>query len=193
MGYHCVHFGGHRLQHWIPGLFDRQLVSPGDPSQLSYVLDASVGWIITSILSNMGLDAISSNGCYMPSPRLDVRRVALFSSSLVAATDPLVCNRIALGFGLLFSPLLAKTFRVWKLYSNSSVTVFRISDLQLFIVIFIVMGIEVILATLLSAISGLHAFLFVPDPLRPVYNYGTCSSSTAQLALIGVVRPEAFT
>lgn len=94
---------------------------------------------------------------------------------------------LALGFGLLFGAMFAKSWRIWYLFSNQGVSIFKVSDGQLSLIIGIILGVEVLLCVLISSVAQPRAIAVVPDSLRPIYNYSVCSAGTAWNALLGVL------
>lgn len=94
---------------------------------------------------------------------------------------------LAVGFGLLFGALFSRTWRVWRLFSNAGVTIFKITDAQLGLGVFLVVGIEVVLCILISSVSNPMPQRIVVDPLRPLFDYTVCSANTAWFALIAVL------
>lgn len=94
---------------------------------------------------------------------------------------------LALGFGLMFGALFSRTWRVWRLFSNEGVTIFKITDMQLGLGVLIVVSIEVILCILISSLANPTQTKIVVDPLRPFFDYDVCSTNTAWFTLIGIL------
>ena len=101
-----------------------------------------------------------------------------FSWTLIATT--VTCHLriwlLGLGFVLMFGALFSKTWRVMRIFTVAHVRVFKITNLQLFVVLSILVGIEIVLLTLWSALARTHQFLKITDPIRPSKNQLVCTS-----------------
>jgi hypothetical protein len=95
---------------------------------------------------------------------------------------------LSLGSTLLFGAVFAKTWRIFSLWSNDSVKVFRISDAMVagLLGLFVLPDIPLLLAWTFT--GNVKATLVVVDQYRPIKNYVDCSSNgTTAPALLWTV------
>jgi hypothetical protein len=98
---------------------------------------------------------------------------------------------LGLGFILMFGGLLVKVWRISRIFNDKDLSVIRISNSELLIVVGIAIGIELVLLILWTAISPSKALVLPTDPLRPSLNYMTCSfgkTSTVILAIMAAYK-----
>jgi hypothetical protein len=94
---------------------------------------------------------------------------------------------IGLGFVTMFGALFSKTWRVMKIFTTSDLTVFRVTNAQLALVMAVLLGIEAILLAIWSGTSRPRQLVTVADPIRPSKNTLVCSngkSGTPMLAIL---------
>jgi hypothetical protein len=92
---------------------------------------------------------------------------------------------IAIGSTLLFGAIFAKTWRIYSLWRNHTVKVFRISDFMVagVLALFLIPDIPLLIAY--TVIGHVTASPVIVDPYRPSKNYVDCrSTATAAPALI---------
>jgi hypothetical protein len=94
---------------------------------------------------------------------------------------------IGMGFVTMFGALFAKTWRIMRIFTQSNVRVFRISNLQLFVVLAILLGVEAILLAIWSGTSQPHRITKIVDPLRPSKNQLICSSGKSSKVMLGIL------
>jgi hypothetical protein len=99
---------------------------------------------------------------------------------------------LGIGFVLTFGALFAKTFRVMRIFGSKSLTVFRISNLQLLIGLAITVTIEMILLAVWSATSNPKSYVYVPDVDRPVKNEWRCQSKNNNKVMLGLLLAYNF-
>eukprot|EP01122_Echinamoeba_exundans_P013345 TRINITY_DN5819_c0_g1_i1.p1 TRINITY_DN5819_c0_g1~~TRINITY_DN5819_c0_g1_i1.p1 ORF type:complete len:790 (-),score=104.43 TRINITY_DN5819_c0_g1_i1:170-2539(-) len=96
---------------------------------------------------------------------------------------------LCLGFIITFGSLFAKSWRVWRLYSNKSMTVIKISDGQVMSILGVFVGIMVVLLIILSAAGDPRPIYVSLDPYRPHKDYLICgpSNETAFNVLLALI------
>jgi len=114
----------------------------------------------------------------------------------VVNTTTAWCNLIPwfilLGFDIMTGSLLAKNWRLYRIFS-SSINQMRqrkpINNLQLAIPVIVLCAIDAILIIIWEAVFHIVAEVIVVDPLRPALNYIRCTSPnyTAWTAFIGTL------
>jgi hypothetical protein len=82
---------------------------------------------------------------------------------------------LALGFIITFGSLFAKSWRVWRMYSNKSMAIIRISDFQVMSILGVFVGIMIVLLIILSAAGDPRPAYVSLDPYRPYRDYLICS------------------
>eukprot|EP00029_Vermamoeba_vermiformis_P005650 TRINITY_DN2019_c0_g1_i1.p1 TRINITY_DN2019_c0_g1~~TRINITY_DN2019_c0_g1_i1.p1 ORF type:complete len:811 (-),score=194.85 TRINITY_DN2019_c0_g1_i1:136-2568(-) len=80
-----------------------------------------------------------------------------------------------LGFGMMFANLLAKTWRIWRIFTYKKLKALKIPNIQLLKVVAILVSVEIIVLVIWSAAFTPVAEYIQPDPLRPALNYTQCS------------------
>lgn len=82
-----------------------------------------------------------------------------------------------MGFIIMFGALFAKSWRVYRLYSNPSLNAAHLGDLELFLQLSIFVIIMIILLIALSIAGEPAATYFNLDQYRPYKNYIDCSTA----------------
>ena len=117
--------------------------------------------------------------------------VVMFTSSVVLALPPSVgsCTALSwcfhLGFQLAFGPLLAKTYRVYRIYGGTKLNVVKISNQRLALLVAALLTMEIVLLSVLQAVSPMRPLTvsrLSGSPLR-VHNYDQCSVDSAGLPI----------
>lgn len=93
---------------------------------------------------------------------------------------------LPLGFMMLFGSLIAKSDRIYRIFSLNTIDVIRISDLQVFCIVAVILVIQVILSILYTTVTQLTAVIRVVDEHRVSLNYYICTSSPALKYVFGV-------
>jgi len=111
---------------------------------------------------------------------------AMLYSSLffwVLETTTAMCNLrywlSGIGFVLMFSALLTKTWRVWKIFHDHSLKILKLNNAYLLRIMAVAIGIEVVVLTVWSAAFTPRVKTVVVDEYRPVLNYRTCACDSS--------------
>lgn len=81
----------------------------------------------------------------------------------------------SIGYILMFAPLFAKTWRLYRIFSSSTFMVQAWRDGKLFLYVCApFLMIELIFLLIWSSITPFEARTTIVDPIRPVYNYDSC-------------------
>jgi ABC-type branched-subunit amino acid transport system substrate-binding protein len=80
-----------------------------------------------------------------------------------------------LGFGMMFANLLAKTWRIWRIFTYKKLKALKIPNIQLLKVVAILVSVEIIVLVIWSAAFTPVVEYIQPDPLRPALDYTQCS------------------
>eukprot|EP00029_Vermamoeba_vermiformis_P004299 TRINITY_DN1483_c1_g1_i1.p1 TRINITY_DN1483_c1_g1~~TRINITY_DN1483_c1_g1_i1.p1 ORF type:complete len:628 (+),score=68.02 TRINITY_DN1483_c1_g1_i1:1371-3254(+) len=95
------------------------------------------------------------------------------------ATD-VTCNLrlwlLGVGFVLMFSALLVKTWRIWRIFHDKSLKIFKLSNAYLLKIMAGALAIEVIVLGLWSGLYPSYAATVIVDANRPSVNYRFCTS-----------------
>lgn len=101
----------------------------------------------------------------------------------VLETTTVMCNlRIWLegvGFVLMFSALLTKTWRIWRIFHEKSLRVIKITNVYLLRIMSVALGIEIILLIIWTAGFTPVAETIVVDVNRPILDYRVCNLDNA--------------
>lgn len=97
---------------------------------------------------------------------------------------------VALGFFTMFGALLAKTWRIMRIFTSKDLRVFQITDLNLLVVLAAGFTLLIVLLTLFSTIAKPYAKTVVLDALRPATTtefHCAFENRTANLAILIVL------
>lgn len=83
---------------------------------------------------------------------------------------------IGIGFVLLFASLIVKSYRIYRLWSNESVEIVKITNWHLGAILAAVVLVEAILIILATTVSDYRVERVVVDPYRATNDYIRCSS-----------------
>lgn len=99
--------------------------------------------------------------------------IFLYASYFAWFTQPttVMCHLriwiVAIGFFLMFGALLAKTWRIMRIFTSKNLRVFQITDLNLLVVLTAGMTLLIVLLVLYSTVAKPFAIAKVGDALRP--------------------------
>jgi hypothetical protein len=167
---------------WSERVFDRQV---GEPVEIAVIVLTTLGLCISLLLFVPLI-------IYWNHPII-VAAAPTFLSSILVGTLLLYLSNYAsllniktvaschigswllsLGFIITFGSLFAKSWRVWRLYHNKSMSVIKISDLQVMSILGVFIGIMIVLLIILSAAGNPHPIYVSLDPHRPYRDYYVC-------------------
>jgi hypothetical protein len=98
----------------------------------------------------------------------------------VLETTTAMCNLrywlIGVGFVLMFSALLTKAWRVWRIFHERSLKMLKLNNAYLLRIMAVAIGIEVVVLTVWSAAFTPQVETIIVDEYRPLLNYRTCTS-----------------
>lgn len=151
----------------------------------------NIVWVVLFILNwnNQVLRASSPVFCLTLIGGGTLVYISLFTwmPNLVSGT---MCSLRALilplGFMALFGSLIAKSDRIYRIFTLNTIDVIRISDLQVAFVILLILVGQVILSILSTTVTRLTSTLRVVDEHRPSLNYYTCTSSSSLQIIFGI-------
>ena len=115
----------------------------------------------------------------------------MFVSALMLSLPPstVSCAGLSwcfhLGFQLAFAPLLAKTYRVYRIYGGQKLSVVKLSNSRLALIVAALLTMEVGLLAAFQGVSPMRPLIVSRNsgsPLR-VHDYGQCSVDSAGLPL----------
>ncbi len=111
-------------------------------------------------------------------------------------TTTAMCNLkywlAGVGFVLLFSALLTKTWRVWRIFHERSLKMIKLTNSYLLKIMAVALGIEIVVLTIWSAVFTPQAETVVVDINRPLLDYRTCSSTGSLPFAIILIVYKAF-
>lgn len=125
-----------------------------------YIKQASAGFCVASVVASVVV-------------YLGVLTWPVENNSATCGARPWM---LGMGVTLMLAPLLAKTHRVMRVFSNKSLVTHRISDRDVLVQTAALAAPEFLILMLWSAVSPLEPALRRPDPLRPSENFTTCDS-----------------
>jgi hypothetical protein len=88
------------------------------------------------------------------------------------------------GFTMMFSSLFAKTWRIWKIFQSGKLQVVKITNADLYAIVGVLVGIDVLINCIWSGVSGFPVQYVVVDRYRPVNDYVQCEYSDASLNFV---------
>jgi hypothetical protein len=151
----------------------------------------TLGWTIFLIMhrNHRVMVAASPVFCYTILAGSLLVYISIFSWMPNLINDS-ICNLrpwlLPLGFMTMFGSLLAKTHRIHRLYYANTITIMRISNLQVALTILIIVVIQSILSILMVTVTDLKAHLTIVDQYRVSKNYWVCHWGTALRILFGI-------
>ncbi len=96
-------------------------------------------------------------------------------------TTTTMCNLrywlAGVGFVLMFSALLTKTWRVWRIFHEHSLKMIKLTNGYLLRIMAVALSIEIIVLTIWTAAFTPQVETVVLDVNRPILNYRTCSNN----------------
>lgn len=114
--------------------------------------------------------------------------LSVFSGTLEARTP--ACHvriwLLGLGFILLFGSLVLKTYRVARLLDSGNMAIYKISDFQLLLVLFILLSMQIVLLTIASAVLRPVARVVHVDPNRAALNLTVCFSTHQSTPILAI-------
>jgi len=94
---------------------------------------------------------------------------------------------LPIGFMLMFGSLLAKTERIVRIYYQSqTMKTIRVSNFQVFTIISVLVGIQIILSIFMVSATQSEANVYMVDPYRLTLNYWQCSFPRTLKILFGI-------
>mmetsp|Transcript_7349 Transcript_7349/g.22572 ORF Transcript_7349/g.22572 Transcript_7349/m.22572 type:complete len:733 (+) Transcript_7349:193-2391(+) len=104
---------------------------------------------------------------------------AVFTWMLYVTTAACIARPwlLALGFDLMFGSLLAKSWRVSKVFLVSGLKRVKVTMLSALLLLGAIMLVDVVLLSIWMGVSTPHAETVVVDPVRPSQNYEQCAYS----------------
>jgi hypothetical protein len=98
-------------------------------------------------------------------------------------TTTAMCNLrywlAGVGFVLMFSALLTKTWRVWRIFHEHSLKMIKLTNLYLLRIMAVALSIEIVVLTIWSAAFTPQVETIAVDVTRPILNYRTCSNNVS--------------
>ena len=92
---------------------------------------------------------------------------------------------LPIGFMLMFGALLAKTYRIHKIFTADSLSTFGISTAQVVIWVSIIVGVKVGFSIITTSVSSIKAVIHTVDPIRPSKSYYVCTFPLAAKIVFG--------
>lgn len=90
---------------------------------------------------------------------------------------------LPMGFMLMFGSLIAKTFRIDRLYNSRGLNLLVIPNSQVALVIAIIMAIQIVLSILMTSVAPLNPKINIVDPFKVSLNSYVCPFPTATVVL----------
>lgn len=115
--------------------------------------------------------------------------IPLFSwmPSLVSTS---ICNIrpwfLPIGFMVMFGALIAKTQRIHKLYTLTSVDIVVVTNLEVLLLVLFIVFIQSILSILMVTVGKLESNTIIQDVYRPFLNYKVCTFGLVLKILFGI-------
>jgi len=96
---------------------------------------------------------------------------------------------LGVGFVIVFGACFAKSWRVYRLYSNTSIKVKRIPDRDVWLIIAVLVGIETVLLLALTFGAGIEDEIILVDQHRQSLNYKSCTydDKTAFILIVAIL------
>ena len=91
---------------------------------------------------------------------------------------------LSIGFTLTYSSCFIKTFRIWRIFGGQKLQVLKMRDADLLMAVGVFVLVDIILNAAWAASVGMHAVRITVDPIRPAYDYKTCSYPPGALAVV---------
>jgi len=93
---------------------------------------------------------------------------------------------LSFGFTLMLAALLVKLGRLYFIFSSGKLTVVKITNLKLGIVLLAACLVDIVLNVIWTSVSPFAAKTVVVDPYRPMYNYRACDWDETAIDLMYV-------
>ena len=98
----------------------------------------------------------------------------------VLQTTTAMCNLrywlSGVGFVLMFSALLTKTWRVWRIFHEHSLKMMKLTNIYLLRIMAVALSVEILVLAVWSGAFTPEAETVVLDENRPILNYRTCTT-----------------
>jgi hypothetical protein len=98
----------------------------------------------------------------------------------VLETTTAMCNLrywlSGVGFVLMFSALLTKTWRVWRIFHEHSLKMMKLTNIYLLRIMAVALSVEILVLAVWSGAFTPEAETVVLDENRPILNYRTCTT-----------------
>jgi ABC-type branched-subunit amino acid transport system substrate-binding protein len=94
---------------------------------------------------------------------------------------------LGLGFVMMFGSLFAKTWRVMRIFLQSNIRIFKITNTQLMLFLAVLVGIEAALLAIWSGTSRPKAVVKINDPLRPRLNQIVCQNGKSGWPMLAIL------
>jgi hypothetical protein len=104
-------------------------------------------------------------------------------SNVTAASCYIQSWILSFGWTIMFGALIAKSWRVYKLSSNNSLQIFKITDAQL---VFIILGLlagNIIVCAVQAGVVDMTPIRVHVDEYRPIYDYEQCPEDGAVIGI----------
>ena len=163
---------------------------------------AVVGFLLTSVL--MGFTVIyrrhpvirAASPLFMLVSLFGVIMMFAGAVALVSPVSTISCSAVSwlinLGIMVTFAPLFAKTWRIYRIFGRKKLSVIKISNKKLMIIIGVLLGMETILMIVWQALSPLQPYVTSKVEGSPsrVHEYEQCGVKDEGSALFAVVGVE---
>jgi len=108
----------------------------------------------------------------------------LYQNDATCAALPWV---LCTGFVLMFGSLLARTWRIFRIFLNPKFSYRKITNTQLVLFVGLLLGIQWLLLVLWTSIERRTVVVEVPEPHRPSYNYYQCTFTTVDIVFLSLI------
>jgi hypothetical protein len=184
----------------MPTFEERQEVISwyGTPAEQGIVIVAGVGILVCIVLMILFAawrdrpQIIASSLLFVE--LIIVGAIMIYASLFfwVLETTTTMCNLrywlAGVGFVLMFSALLTKTWRVWRIFHEHSLKMIKLTNYYLLRIMAVALGIEIVILAVWSAAFTPQVETVVVDEFRPILNYRTCvSSNTLPFAIVLII------
>jgi hypothetical protein len=173
-----------------------------DPAELGIVIIAGIGVLLCFAL--MILFAAWRDRPQVIAASLLFVELIIFGAAMIYAslyfwtleTTTAMCNLrfwfAGVGFVLMFSALLIKTWRVWRIFHERSLKMIKLTNVYLLKIMAVALAIEIAVLTIWSAVSTPQSQTIIVDIHRPILNYRTCTSTNSLPFAIILIVYKAF-
>lgn len=118
-----------------------------------------------------------------------IMNIAIFTWMPNLVNTPICMLRawlLPIGFMLMFGALLAKTYRIERIFNANILINLKISNFDVALVVFFIVFIQIALSILLITVGQLQAVVHQVDPYRVSLNYFVCLFPVANKAVFGL-------